>query len=140
MVRLDPAQVGLQVEQAVVGQQRVDHLAGSADLGQLPHPGRCAARWVSRYSSGGRPSISASTTLANSTVCRCGSGSTGSYSQVYIGPAAVGDDVALAVRAFGRATSPIDDLAVAGQPAGGWLDLAERQRLAPTEEGVRSRA
>ena len=35
---VDPAQVGLQVEQAVVGEQGVDQLAAPLQLGELAHP------------------------------------------------------------------------------------------------------
>ena len=65
----------------MVGEQRVDQAAGALDLGQLAHPVQVrGALGVEVLARPGGPSISASTTLANSTVCRCGSGSTGSAS------------------------------------------------------------
>ena len=53
-----------------------------------------------------------------------------------LGGAPLGDDVALAVRPLARLDVADHHLAVAGQPAEGRVDLAERQRLAAAEERV----
>ena len=121
----------------MVGQQHVDQRTGPLELGELPHPPMCAARCRSRYASAGLPSISASVTFANSTVCRCGSGSTGSASHASTSarPRSV---IAYRLRSGpspGSASPPID-LAVPGQPAERRVDLPERQLLAPAEVGV----
>ena len=51
-----------------------------------------------------------------------------------LGRAALGDHVALAVRALARADLAHHHLAVAGQPRQRRVDLAERQRLVAAEE------
>src|SRR5690348_1166981 len=55
--------------------------------------------------------------------------------RVDLGRAQVGDDVALAIRALAGLLAD-HHLAVAGQPAEGGVDLAERQRLVAAEELV----
>src|SRR5215469_1310689 len=55
---------------------------------------------------------------------------------VDLGPAGVGDRVALAIGSLARLRLAAGDLAVAGQPAEGGVNLPERQLLASPEVGV----
>ena len=76
---VDPSQVSLQSIERVVGEQHVEWLPVPLESGEFAHPLQ-VRRPLDIQVAAGRPSINASTTLANNSLCRSGSGGTGSAS------------------------------------------------------------
>src|SRR5580704_3086792 len=91
---------------------------------------------MSRYRAAGRSSMRASTTLANSTDCRCSSGSAGSASHLSTSDAPWSDHITPPFGSLAVLGGPRDRLAVSGQPGQRPVDLAEGHRLAAAEERV----
>ena len=64
----------------MVGKQDAERVPGALEFGELAHPLQVRRALDVQVAVGGRPSIRASTTLANSSLVRSGSGGTGSAS------------------------------------------------------------
>ena len=135
---VDPAQVGLDVEELVVGEQRVLRGGrGAAGRGQRLHRGQVRGPLRVEEGCAGRPDISASTTLVNSTDWSCGCGSSGSPSQASrsVTPSGV---IEYRLRSGPAPASTPDDL---DQPVPDELgqravDLTEPDRLGAAEPPV----
>ena len=79
---VDPAQIGLEVEEAVVGEECVDEVALLLEGGELTHPPQVCGPLDVEVASAGRPSMSARTTFTKRSVWRCGAGRDGLASHV----------------------------------------------------------
>jgi hypothetical protein len=134
---LDPPQVRLEPEHAVVGEEFVDQRSGALDLGQLPHPPDVSGALHVEVRARVASQHQRQHDLGEQLVLQVGFGLDRlGQPGLHLGGAEGGDDVPLGVRAGARLGRPDHDLSVAGAPAERGVRLPEQQRLAPAEVRV----
>src|SRR6478752_1371981 len=135
--QVDPAQIGLEVEEGVVAQELVDRVTGPLQLGQLPHP-RHVTRALSVEGGGGvAVEQQREDDLGEKRRVQIRLRCLGlAEPALELGRAVLGDHVALAVGALARLLGVEDHEAVALPAREGRVDLAVSQRPGVGEPGV----